>query len=666
MFPLVQGYNWNSGSIFNAVVKILAEEVLSYPVVVAPYSSANVYNWSGLLEGGVHASLDVWITTDQRKNYVATYALSGNRSIEIAGGNGLNVQSGWFIPEWVVDANPALASYRGLKNPASARVLSLSTTQIASIQPPAMPQPSTGNQAWFDTNGKAMILAASPAFADNPNPKLISNLKLEAVTQYTGLDDGFLTNVWRSMILANISVVVSLWSPHQFLAEYLYRNDSRFKMFRMALPTYNPQQCGLGDQLNCDFVPTYPQKIMSVKLQSLSEELYWLIKQISLSNDDVSSILGQMSSKNDSLEAAACSWLRNNQNLFNFYMGEQATWKAWLWFRTLVAVLIVIVIMKKDAEVVKAHGFVFNTLMLVALFPGLISPFFAVGEPTIPNCNLKIWLPCITFVLVFGALVVRNSRIYHIFKSTHVIEINVTDVFMLLFLLPIILIEVALLCLMTAIGGAKVTNQPDIDSGRWVRVCSFDSMGALTPALIVYKVILVVVAIGLAYKTRDIPDRFGESKSIAIAIYNMSVVAASFIVVLFIVKMDETIWFVIYTLTIILVCTVFTFSFFSRIVYHLWTRKTMADAFSNIDIKPSRSGTDNPADLAPRKFSSIGRKLTSSKKTTGATPRASQVAQESNYLMPRPSGPSTSPLPPVPQSRSMGSPIEYSQTSDST
>ncbi|KAJ3207287.1 hypothetical protein HDU67_007574, partial [Dinochytrium kinnereticum] len=106
--------------------------------------------------------------------------------------------------------------------------------------------------------------------------------------------------------------------------------------------------------------------------------------------------------------------------------------------------------------------------------------------------------------------------------------------------------------------------------------------------------------------TKDIPDRFGESKSIALAIYNMSVVSASFIVVLFIVKVDEIIWFVIYSLTVILVCAVFESIFFGRIVYFIWTNQTVWSDDQSGGSASSRRGA-NSLDMSSNKGHSVNR-----------------------------------------------------------
>ncbi|KAJ3195799.1 hypothetical protein HDU67_004235 [Dinochytrium kinnereticum] len=119
--------------------------------------------------------------------------------------------------------------------------------------------------------------------------------------------------MWREMTLAGMPVIFSLWSPHQFLAEHVYRNDPRFKMIRLNLPTYDARTCGTGDNLNCDFDSTFPQKILSSSLQTFSDELYWLAKQLSLTNDDLNIMLGQISYNNASLDQAACTWLKTNE-----------------------------------------------------------------------------------------------------------------------------------------------------------------------------------------------------------------------------------------------------------------------------------------------------------------------------------------------------------------
>ncbi|KAI8838132.1 hypothetical protein BC829DRAFT_404636 [Chytridium lagenaria] len=551
---MIDYYSWDSGNVYNHIMKILAEEILSYPVTYTAYDSTLFF--SNFL------SMYVWITTDSRKQYIKDFALSSDRRLETAGANGQNVQSGWFIPEWVVDAFPAMASYRGLRDPNVASVLALNQSTIDRVPKPTFAQPSTNRTEWFPSQQRALILTVLPSYANDPNPRLVRNLNLQASVQYAGNDDSYTTSIWRAMTLTGMPVIFSLWSPHQFLAEYIYRNDTRFKMVRLNLPQYDARSCGTGENL----------KVLSSSLQTI--QLYWLAKQLILTNDDVNVMLGQISYNNATLDTAACTWLKNNED----------TWKSWLWFRscsggcgangyctfnkcacnegwegtncetrriyhfvewnspasgallfvtslvlTATLSLLAYLIYNKNAEV-----------MLCSIIPALLGPFFAVGTPTIATCNIKIWLPCFSFVVIIGSLLVRNYRIVTIFSSKKKLE-NVTIRWI----------------------------------GKWLRSCQFDNTRIIVPVLICYKVALVCGAVALAYKTKDIPDRFGESKSIALAIYNMAVITGSFIVVLFIVKVDEIIWFVIYSLTVILVCALFETIFFGRIVFYLYTQKSI-------------------------------------------------------------------------------------------
>ncbi|KAJ3116719.1 hypothetical protein HDU96_008958 [Phlyctochytrium bullatum] len=611
---VIDGYDWNSGSVYNYVLKILAEEVLSYPVKFGP-PNPNVYDWEGLVNGTVHVSLDVWLTSASRRQYITDYALSGNRKLETAGANGQNALSGWFVPQWAVDAYPAAASFRGFRDPNISRLFALNETIISRIPKPVFPQPSTNRTEWIPTD-RALVLTILPSYANDPNPSLVRNLNLQASVQYAGSGDAYTAEIWRNLTLQGVPVIFSLWQPHEVFSEFIYRNDMRFKMIRLALPEFDERTCGSGTNLNCDFQSTFPQKVVSTRLQALSDEMYWLAKQIALTNEDINRMLGEISYRSSSLEDAACTWIKNNTN----------TWNQWIWFRKCdtgcgengfcqfnqcvckegwegakcnvqkilrfvefnsavgigilfvtvlflfsVIALLALLVMKKNENVVKAQGFMFNVIILCSLIPAYTGPFFAAGSPSVPTCVLKIALPCISFVLIMSSLLVRNYRLIAIFNSKKKIE-NVTDGKLLLLMLPFLLVEVVLLILLGTIGKPSIGEMQDPSSGKWMMVCQYGSTGVITPLLIAYKAVIVGLAVILAYSTRDIPDRFGESKSIAMAIYNMAIVCASFIVVLFIVKVDETLWFIIYSMTVLLVGAVVEGIFFGRIVFYVFFR----------------------------------------------------------------------------------------------
>ncbi|KAJ3099985.1 hypothetical protein HDU96_010494 [Phlyctochytrium bullatum] len=617
--PLVlEYYSWDSGNLYNAIMRILALEVLSYPVqmsVTKPPPGADLYNWTGLISGSVHASFDVWVSTDRRRTYLKTNAQTSARTLESAGANGQAAEGGWYISKWAVDAWPAMASYRGLQSEDMAQHFAFNATTISRIPPPLLPQPSTNRTAWIPSGRNAVILTVSPAYSSDSNPVLSRNLGLKTSVQYSGDPDTYTMEVWRALTGMGVPTIVSLWTPHQMFAEYKFKKDYRYRMTKLFLPEYDPTECGTGDNVTCGFEPIFPQKILSTSLLTFSEELYWLAKQLTLSNDEINLALGDITFDNMTVDQAACKWITTNKD----------TWGQWLWFRkcdggcgngycrfgvceckegwdgkncdveriyyyvkwnsplsigllTVSSVLllstvtlIVTFFVHSEAEVVKAHGWIFNIMILASLILAFMSPFFAVDEPTIFKCNAKIWLPCLSLVTILSTIIIRNYRLVYIFstKTKGTRSGHVSDFRLLLYIVPFLFMEVALLSLLSRSGRPTVKGVWDASAARYLRICDFENLRTLTPGLIIYKSLMVACAVFLAYKTRNVPDKFGESNAIAMATYNITVLAVSFILVLFIVKVDDTIWFLIYCLAVLGVGSVIEYFFFARIVYYI-------------------------------------------------------------------------------------------------
>ncbi|KAI9197466.1 uncharacterized protein BJ171DRAFT_570694 [Polychytrium aggregatum] len=318
----LDGYNWRTGNVTNWIAKIILEEALGYPTTIVPCPNSCIYNWNGLSDGSVMASLEVWIDASPDREQIFLDRSTGPyRTLEGAGPSGLISQIGWFTQMWTMDTYPELASYRGLQRQfnGSARFALTSSALNASGLGPPDACPDCGARVWNTTaSGYGALFAVDPSWAGDLQSHIALN-NLSLVTEWTG-SEAALADTFVKLNNVGQPVLLALPNPHYILTLWTARNDSRYRLSQVSLPEYDPKMCNYS----CSAYPNYVvQKIVNSGLSVTNPEIYWLIRFWTISNADVDYFLAFGS--DDGLEDrdAACLWVKTHRQ----------TWSQWLWFR---------------------------------------------------------------------------------------------------------------------------------------------------------------------------------------------------------------------------------------------------------------------------------------------------------------------------------------------
>ncbi|MCI0545458.1 MAG: hypothetical protein L0Z49_13620, partial [Actinobacteria bacterium] len=105
---------WSASALNAEVAKILIEEELGHTVELVTIDENSM--WAGMSDGTIDAALEIWpsgVTPDE-----SAYIDDG--TVLDVGLLGTIGKIGWFVPSYVVDANPALATWEGYLDPAVA------------------------------------------------------------------------------------------------------------------------------------------------------------------------------------------------------------------------------------------------------------------------------------------------------------------------------------------------------------------------------------------------------------------------------------------------------------------------------------------------------------------------------------------------------------------
>ena len=170
----------------------------------------------------------------------------------------------------------------------------------------------------------------------------------------------------------------------------------------------------------------------------------------------------------------------------------------------------------------------FFCLSLVGVLT-LMASMLIVTRPTpdSPLCSALNWTAQLGFTLLFAPLFLKAYRIYRIFGGKKLKVVKITNTSLLQGLAAIVLLDVIYLSVWQGVApmSSVITMQLESDQREHsYQQCSFSATDTSTHffvASVVIKAAWLCVGVLLAFSTRSVTDQFNESKSIALAIYNV-------------------------------------------------------------------------------------------------------------------------------------------------
>ncbi len=275
---------WSASALNVAIARILLEEELGYSVEVVTIGESA--QWPPLASGELHASLEVWPSghADNVEEYITNQQL-----VENGGPLGPVGKIGWYIPTYMLDEHPELATWEGLAVPENAALFATA---------------ETGDQGQF--------LAGDPSWTQY-DADIIANLGLNFTVVTAGSEEA---------VLAALDAAYSREEPILF---YFYRPHAIFAKYdltEVALPPYS-DECyadAANGGVDCDYPPDELFKIFWAGLAEAAPDAYTLLSNMNYSTEDQIGMIAAVELDGMSVEDAARAWLDANPDV----------WQAWL------------------------------------------------------------------------------------------------------------------------------------------------------------------------------------------------------------------------------------------------------------------------------------------------------------------------------------------------
>jgi len=273
---------WTGSSVNVAVAKILLAEKLGYPVEIV--SIDENAQFAAMAKGDISATLEIWPSghAEDHKTYIEE-----QKVVEDIGPLGVIGKIGWYIPTYLVDQNPDLATWEGLK--ANAEMFKTA-----------------------ETGDKGQFLEGDPSWVYY-DQDVITNLEMNFQIVQAGSEQAILAAV-DAAYSRQEPILFYFWTPHSVHAKY--------KLTEVKLPEYT-DECGAkagSGGVDCDYPADTLYKAVYGKLSTEAPEAYQFLKNMNYTNEDQIGMIADVELNGKSIDDAARAWVDANE----------AKWSAWL------------------------------------------------------------------------------------------------------------------------------------------------------------------------------------------------------------------------------------------------------------------------------------------------------------------------------------------------
>ena len=277
---------WTASRLNAEVAKIIIENELGYPVNITEVNE-NDAMFTGMADGTLDAVLEIWPSgvTDAETAYF------DEGSVVNIGELGTIGKIGWFVPSYVIEENPALATWEGYMDPAVAEMFSTA-----------------------ETGSSGRFLGTDPSYSQY-DEQIIENLGLPFEVVFSGSEPATVAEL-DARFAANEPILMYWWTPTAAVSKY--------DLVNVLLPEYT-EECGAsaaaGDGgVDCDYPEDVLFKAASAQLEEKAPDVFAFLQAFTLTTEDQLGMLPPV--EIDGLDPAevAATWVAENESV----------WRTWL------------------------------------------------------------------------------------------------------------------------------------------------------------------------------------------------------------------------------------------------------------------------------------------------------------------------------------------------
>jgi glycine betaine/proline transport system substrate-binding protein len=269
---------WTGSAVNAQVAKIVLESKLNTPVKFVEIDE--FATWPGMEDGSIDAVLEVW-PSGHAADY-DTY-VTKNKTVVDMGLLGPEAKIGWYVPSFVVDEHPELATWEGFKDPELAKLF-----------------------ATAETGDLGQFLMGDPTYVTF-DEQIIANLQLPLKYVVGGSEAAVLTAL-NNGVTDHKPVLVQFWKPHW---EHAVLDLTEVKLPDVTDACLASAAAADG-KYACDYAPDPLYKAASAKLEQKNPTAWAFIQKFQLTIDQQNQIAAYIDGDGMDPGAAAQKWVDAN------------------------------------------------------------------------------------------------------------------------------------------------------------------------------------------------------------------------------------------------------------------------------------------------------------------------------------------------------------------
>jgi hypothetical protein len=251
----------------------------------------------------------------------------------------------------------------------------------------------------------------------------------------------------------------------------------------------------------------------------------------------------------------------------------------------------------RSNAIVKASSFNIGLLQLACILVALVELIVMIDLPTSSKCAADFLLIPFSFSFYYGLVLIKNLRIYKLFRMTSVNVKRWNDfsvcLYASLWFLPTLVAGIV------GVAGGSSPQPLMVSAGVYAWTCALniaEYQKTIVDFLISYNACLLVANLAVAFLNRNVYSRFNETKLIALTVYNVLIIIVFCLPILFASSLGLRLRATIKVLSIFYVCM---FNLFSGFAYKVYQCYKVGDK-ANDSLKGTDSIMSRPSHIMPK------------------------------------------------------------------
>jgi glycine betaine/proline transport system substrate-binding protein len=278
---------WTGSAVNANVAKIVLESEVGTPVELVEIDENAT--WPGMAAGDIDAVLEVWPSGHAEDR--ATY-IDEQKSVVDLGELGPTAKIGWYVPAFVMEEHPELATWEGFMDPELA-----------------------GLFATAETGDNGQFLMGDPSYVSY-DEQIIANLELPLQFVVAGSEAAEITAIQQAVDNQE-PLLFYFWQPHWL--------HSRVELSEVQLPEVTDECLAAAEAndgtYNCDYPPDILYKAASAGLEEKNAAAFAFLQKLQLTTEQQNEIAALIDSDGMAPEEAAQQWVDENADVVSGWLG---------------------------------------------------------------------------------------------------------------------------------------------------------------------------------------------------------------------------------------------------------------------------------------------------------------------------------------------------------